>query len=218
LIVWADIETTGLDPVKDHILEVAVVVTDDYGIETHAMNCLVKPVGLSYDQMVALLPPRVLEMHTKSGLLADLKLAWEGAPSGLSLALRRYEAEQLLVDFVVDAARAHVKYTPDGTTVIDPNPLRATPLAGNTISFDRSFFRAHMPEFDRLFSYRSLDVTALNEIALRMFPNVHLTRPQGATGAVHRAMADVRNSLAQFHHYVTHMMVRDDLVLQPVAS
>jgi oligoribonuclease (3'-5' exoribonuclease) len=206
-----------LNPRTDHILEVAIVVTDDNGLETHSMECLVRPVGLSYDQLVAMLPKRVLEMHSKSGLLLDLRQGWDGQP-GLPPALRRYEAEEVLTHFICKAALAHVKCTPDGNTPINPNPLRCTPLAGNTVSFDRNFLREHMPAFEQLFSYRSLDVTALNEIALRIFPNIHMIRPQGDKGVVHRAMADIRNSLAQFHHYAAHMFVSTDLELIPVTQ
>lgn len=215
MIVWVDVETTGLDPKNDHLLEVALLVTDDNGLETHSMECIIKPVGLSYDQLVAMMPRVVLEMHTKSGLLLDLRLGWDNAP-GLKPALRRYEAEQELTAFVCKAALEHVKYTPDGTTVINPNPLRYTPLAGNTVGFDRNFLREHMPGFERLFSYRSLDVTALNEIALRLFPNIHRIRPEAGKDIAHRGMADIRNSLAQFHHYVAHMFVPIDIELIPV--
>lgn len=217
MIVWVDVETTGLDPKKDHLLEVALIVTDDNGLETHSMECVIKPVGLSYEQLVEMMPRVVREMHTKSGLLLDLRLGWNGL-AGHRPALRRYEAEQALVHFISKAAFDHIKYTPDGNTPINPNPLRYTPLAGNTVGFDRNFLREHTPEFERLFSYRSLDVTALNEIALRIFPNIHMTRPQAGKEVVHRGMADIRNSLAQFHHYVAHMFVHTDMVLIPVTQ
>lgn len=211
MIVWVDIETTGLDPQKDHILEVAVVVTDDNAFEKASTSALVKPVGCSIADLIPALHPRVVEMHTKNGLFTDLM---QEVPPGGPLCMRkpvfrRYEAEQYLLDFV----RMHVQpqYTPDGSTVINPNPLGETPLAGNTVGFDRSFLREHMPRLEAVFHYRSIDVTAFNETARRLLPNIHRIRPQVSKDAEHRAMSDIRNSIAQFHHYRGHMFVQQDI-------
>jgi len=67
-LVWVDIETTGLDPVKDRILEVAVVITDNRLVELGMGHWVVRPDGLALDAFL-------VKMHTTNGLLGDLKHA-----------------------------------------------------------------------------------------------------------------------------------------------
>lgn len=64
-LLWVDLETTGLDPDKDQVLEVAAVVTDNRLNEVAFVNVIVTPKGLVLNEFV-------LKMHVKNGLLADL--------------------------------------------------------------------------------------------------------------------------------------------------
>lgn len=177
MIAWTDVETSGLDERQGHLLEVAFVITDDNLTERAATSVICKPVGCEVDDMQ--MPLVVREMHEKSGLLADLRK--EGA-------FRRHEAEEQLIGWLTQ-------------TFGRIEDLRQIPLAGSTVSFDRRWMRQHMPKLEALFSYRSIDVSALTELASRWSPAVYNDRPKKDSGIAHRALADVRQSIAALRYY-----------------
>ncbi len=114
----------------------------------------------------------VREMHTASGLLKELD-------SGVTLA----EAEQLVMTYV----REHVR---------EP---RRTPLCGNSVATDRGFLARDMPTLERYLHYRIVDVSSIKELARRWYPRVYFNSPE-KTGN-HRALADIRESIAELRYY-----------------
>ena len=141
MLVWMDLEMTGLDPGKNVIVEIATLVTDD--------NLEIVGEGLD---LVVHQPPQALadmedvvrQMHTSSGLLKAIEA------STLSLE----DAGQQTLDFI----KAHV-----------PEP-RSVPLCGNSIGTDRRFLAAYLPEVEEYLHYRSIDVSSIKELAKRWFP------------------------------------------------
>jgi oligoribonuclease len=117
----------------------------------------------------------VRDMHTKSGLLTEM------AASTITLD----EAGSATLDFI----RTHV-----------PKP-RTVPLAGNSIGTDRRFLAAHLPEIENYLHYRSVDVSTIKELAIRWFPE-YLSAAPTKTGG-HRAMDDIRESVAELAYYRT---------------
>ncbi len=115
----------------------------------------------------------VRDMHTKSGLLTEIEAS----------TLTLEEAGAATLDFV----RTHV-----------PEP-RSVPLAGNSIGTDRRFLAAQLPAIDEYLHYRSVDVSTVKELVRRWFPEVAAAAPEKAGG--HRAMADIRESLAELAYY-----------------
>jgi oligoribonuclease (3'-5' exoribonuclease) len=77
--------------------------------------------------------------------------------------------------------------------------ISQTPLAGSTVGFDCRWLREHMPKLEALFSYRSVDVSSFTEMAKRWAPEIYKARPKA--GAAHRALADVRESIAYLKYY-----------------
>lgn len=180
MIIWVDTETTGLDERYGHLLEVAVVVTDDDLKESARMSTLTLPVGVSVDDLK--MDEVVRAMHTRSGLLDALRES----------TVRRYEAQANLHAFFQQAATLE--------------ELKKTPLAGSTIGFDRSWLHEHMPTIEGLFSYRSIDVSSINELASRWRPSIFEGRPgerdaQGKTISAHRAMPDILASIETLRYY-----------------
>jgi oligoribonuclease len=116
--------------------------------------------------------PVVRAMHTTSGLLAALD-------SGVSLA----EAERLVMDY----GRAE-----------EPEAGKA-PLAGNSVSTDRGFLARDMPALESWLHYRLVDVSSIKELARRWYPRVYFNSPKKAGG--HRALADIRESIAELRYY-----------------
>jgi oligoribonuclease len=168
-LVWIDCEMTGLNLTTDALVEIACIVTDselkpvDEGIDV-----LIKPPAEALDTM----PEVVREMHTNSGLLAELA-------GGLTLA----EAQELVLSYV----RQHVPES------------RKVPLCGNSIATDRAFLARDMPELDAFLHYRMVDVSSIKELARRWYPRVYFASPDKHGG--HRALADIRESIRELQYY-----------------
>ena len=122
----------------------------------------------------------VRTMHTTSGLLDELA-------DGVSLA----EAQEQVLAYV----REHV-----------PSPGRA-PLAGNSVGTDRGFLARDLPELDAYLHYRIIDVSSIKELARRWFPRAYFNSPKKAGG--HRALADIRESIAELRYYREAVFVPD---------
>lgn len=230
MIVFVDVETTGLFENEGHLLEVALVLTDDDLNEVAHVSTLVRPVGRDVDALQ--MDDVVRAMHIKNGLLDELKRP--GVP-------RRYEAEALLVEWVkkafegvpdvatekcvhcdkrqeqheMDTIAAHARRDPvpqrscergylygGFPAAFSPkfvSALSVMPLAGSTVSFDRRWLRQHMPELEKLFSHRSVDVSSVGELAARWAPEVYAGRPRSTDQ--HRALADARGSIELLRYY-----------------
>jgi oligoribonuclease len=169
-LVWMDMEMTGLDPARDHILEIAVLVTD-----TH-LNLLEEGPCFAVHQ-----PEEILQgmdewnrtHHGQSGLIARVRASTESVRS----------AEEKVMAF---AARFC--------------PPKTAPLCGNSIWQDRRFLDKHMPELNRYFHYRIIDVSSIKELALRWYPQLGPYKKKEQ----HLALADIRESLDELRYYRTH--------------
>ncbi len=115
----------------------------------------------------------VREMHTRSGLLDAIRA------SKLSLA----EAGDQVLAFL----KEHI---PEARTV---------PLAGNSIGTDRRFLAAYLPEIEDWLHYRSVDVSSIKELCRRWNPEALAKAPGKET--THRAMDDVKESVAELAYY-----------------
>lgn len=184
MIVWTDVESTGLDERNGHLLEVALVLTDDELVEQGHFSVVVQPVGTTIDATVANMDVVVREMHTANGLIAELR---EGG------GVRRYEAEEHIIKWLKGPC------TSPEQEKLSLESLSKVPLAGSTVGFDRRWLREHMPRLEALFSYRSIDVSSITELARRWSPSTYEGRPKA--GKAHRALADVRESIAYLKYY-----------------
>ena len=79
-----------------------------------------------------------------------------------------------------------------------PEPSKA-PLGGNTVGTDRGFLARDMPELEAHLHYRIIDVSSIKELALRWFPRAFFASPKKEGG--HRALADIRESIAELRYY-----------------
>jgi oligoribonuclease len=114
----------------------------------------------------------VTQMHQESGLLPLLA-------DGLEIA----DAEQKILDYVKG-------FAPED---------RSAPLAGNSIGTDRMFLNRYMPKLDAHLHYRNIDVSSVKELTKRWFPKVYFQLPKKSGG--HRALADIRESIAELRYY-----------------
>jgi oligoribonuclease len=170
MLAWIDLEMTGLDPSRHVIVEIASIVTDDdLAIVAEGPDLVIHATEAELAEM----DPHVVEMHTSSGLLEQIKAS----------TISRAEAEAATLAFLAE----HL-----GTEV-------PVPLAGNSIGTDRRFLAAQMSEVENFLHYRCIDVSTLKELARRWNPKVATSAP-GKKGA-HRALDDIRESIAELRHY-----------------
>jgi oligoribonuclease len=171
-LVWIDLEMTGLDTVNDQIIEIATVVTD-------------KHLGLIAEGPVMAIhqPEAVLDgmddwnkrTHGDSGLLERVRQS----------TITPAEAERATLDFL----RGMV-------------PPGMSPMCGNSICQDRRFMARLMPELERFFHYRNLDVSTLKELAKRWTPELALKYDKRAP---HMALDDIHESIRELRYYRDHL-------------
>ncbi|MGA3220574.1 MAG: oligoribonuclease [Acidimicrobiales bacterium] len=149
MLVWTDLEMTGLDPARDCIVEIATLVTDD---ELEVLAEGPDLVIATPPEALAAMDDVVRQMHTRSGLLDAI------SASSISLA----QAADETLEFV----RTHVP------------EARKVPLCGNSIGTDRRFLAAYMPELEEYLHYRSIDVSTIKELAKRWYPDALAAAPR----------------------------------------
>lgn len=170
MIIWMDLEMTGLDPATQVIVEIATLVTDDdLNIVEEGPDLVI----FQPDEVLAAMDDFVTNMHTVSGLLPEIK----------SSTVSHDEAMRRTLDFI----KKH-----------SPEPRRI-PLAGNSIGTDRRFLARHMPEIEDWLHYRCIDVSSVKELVKRWYPGLEHARP--GKGGTHRAMDDIRESVAELRFY-----------------
>jgi oligoribonuclease len=153
MLVWMDLEMTGLDVTRDVIVEVATLITDDdLTIVAEGPDLVVAASAEALDSM----DDFVRAMHTGSGLLDQI------VASSVSLE----EAGAATLEFI----RSHIP------------KARTVPLAGNSIGTDRRFLAAYLPEVEEYLHYRSVDVSTVKELAARWYPEVMKAAPAKAGG------------------------------------
>jgi oligoribonuclease len=168
-MVWIDCEMTGLSLSDDALIEVAALVTDsELQILGDGVDIVIRPPAAA----LASMPEVVREMHTASGLLAELE-------GGTTLA----DAEQQVLAYV----KEHV-----------PEAGRA-PLCGNSVSTDRGFLLRDMPALETHLHYRIVDVSSIKELARRWYPRAYFNAPKKGGG--HRALADIKESVQELAYY-----------------
>lgn len=168
-LLWLDLETTGLDPNKHTILEVACRLADfERPFETsndagpyEAVVFFEDPATLPAWSRAEMFDQIVIDMHTKNGL-------WEACRSSVRTLL---EIESDVLEML-------------------PSDLGDVVLAGSTIGFDQSFLRVHMPRLATRLHYRLYDVTSV-----KLFCQ-SLGMPKFPKAEAHRAMPDVLESIA----------------------
>ena len=139
-LVWLDCEMSGLDPEKEHLLEIAVVVTSpDLSVRIEGPVFVIHQSDAVLDAMDSWNKGT----HGRSGLIDKVKAS----------TVDEAEAEKQLIEFI-------------GRYI----PKQGSPMCGNTIGQDRRFLVKYMPKLEAYFHYRNLDVSTLKELAKRWKP------------------------------------------------
>jgi oligoribonuclease len=182
-LIWIDLEMTGLDPENDTTIEIATIVTDKHLNELAEGPVLA--IRQSRERMDGM-DAWNTRQHGGSGLTE------RALNSDVGLA----EAESLTIAFLQ-------KWVDEG----------ASPMCGNSICQDRRFLAREMPELERFFHYRNLDVSTLKILAQNWAPSV-------SNGFVkesaHLALSDIRDSIEELVWYRENLF--DAAVLEEHAS
>ena len=142
-LVWLDCEMTGLEPERERIIEIAVIVT-------------------SPDLAVRVEGP-VFAIHQSDALLNGMD-AWNKGTHGKSGLIDKVKASTVNEEQAQNELIAFVsQYV----------PANGSPMCGNTIGQDRRFLVKYMPKLEAFFHYRNLDVSTLKELAKRWKPDVY---------------------------------------------
>ena len=172
-LIWIDLEMTGLNPDKDVILEMAMVITDNQ------LNEIAKgPTLIIYqpDSLLQSMDEWAFEQHTLSGLVQQVQ------DSKLLIA----DAQTQMLDFVKQYCAP-----------------QTAPLCGNSVWQDKEFLRRYMPELNKFFHYRIIDISTLKELAQRWYRNVVEVKKKDT----HRALNDIYESIEELRYYRKHIFI-----------
>lgn len=163
---------TGLIPEEDRIIEIATVVTNE-----------------SLDEEIE---GPVLAVHQSDTCLNAMD-EWNTNQHGKSGLIDRVKASTISE---LEAAEQTVAFLDEWV------PSGVSPMCGNSICQDRRFLAKYMPNLERFFHYRNLDVSTLKELAKRWSPNL----PVFEKGGAHLALDDIRDSIKELRHYRQHFL------------
>ena len=216
MITWIDLETTGLDMTGEPKIggEHQKLVDEDPMGPKHYVSCRA--------------PDRILEVAV---IVTDDKLREVARDSWVTNEARHYDVrtvspevramhtanglwvESLASPFSIDQIDVAL------AGVIERAGAKGSPIAGNTIRFDREFIRKWMPKSLELLHYRDLNVSTLVQLAEMFWPDVYKNRPGERAsdknpdgrpqGPTHRALPDVLSSIAQMRYYLTQVGPKD---------
>lgn len=166
MILWIDFETTGLDPRKHFLLELAAILTDSTLEEVDGHH---QVMHFDWDATTCatLAGEIVFEMHTTNGL-------WEECRRG---SYNLLEQELIIIQMMIDAG-------------IEPRTCR---LGGSTINFDRDWLLVKMPHLYEFLHYRNFDISTLKVTQELWRPD--LTDVSPSSSGTHRARADIIDSI-----------------------
>ena len=167
-LIWIDLEMTGLNPEHDRILEIAIIVTDSN------LNILAESPAYAIhqsDELLASMDDWNTEHHNRSGLVARVQES----------CLTEEMVSKQMIAFLQ-------QYVPEGKS----------PMCGNTIWQDRRFLARYMPDLEKYFHYRLIDVSTLKVLALRWAPKIYGGFQKDSQ---HLALSDIRDSIEELRYY-----------------
>jgi oligoribonuclease len=173
-LIWIDLEMTGLKTDTDSIIEIATVVTDA--------------------QLNVLAEGPVLAIHTPDEVLAGMD-EWNTRQHGASGLTARVRASATTLAAAQAATLEFLKVWVAGGV---------SPMCGNSICQDRRFLARQMPQLERYFHYRNLDVSTVKELARRWAPQLVAGFTKQAS---HLALADIHDSIRELAFYRAQLFV-----------
>ena len=175
-LIWLDMEMTGLLPDVDRIIELAVVVTD---------------ADLN---LIAESP--VIVIHQSDAVLDGMD-AWNKGTHGRSGLIEKVKASTINEEQATEQMLAFLKQHVQAGK---------SPMCGNSICQDRRFMARYMPDLEKYFHYRNLDVSTFKELARRWKPAIYSGFKKASK---HEALADIYESIDELKYYREHFIKLD---------
>ncbi len=167
-LIWIDLEMTGLDPDRDRVIEIATIVTN----ASLAIVAEGPVIAIRQpDEVLEAMDSWNRDTHTNSGLIDRVR------ESDYNESLASVETIEFL--------KQHV----------EPGN---SPMCGNSVCQDRRFLYRWMPEVERYFHYRNLDVSSVKELCNRWAPQIAQGLKKKST---HQALQDIRDSIDELRYY-----------------
>ena len=174
-LIWIDLEMTGLDTQNDNIIEIATIVTNQ-DLEIIAEG----------PEIVINQPKNIMDEmdewntkhHGKSGLTDKVLLS--------KITIQDAELETL--NFLKKFVKAGI-----------------SPMCGNSICQDRRFLARQMPELEKFFHYRNLDVSSLNILSNIWRPDIAKSVKKSTK---HRALEDIKDSINELKEMVSNLQAQ----------
>ncbi len=174
-LIWLDMEMSGLLPDSDRILELAAVVTDA--------------------ELNVLAESPVLVIHQSDAVLDGMD-AWNKGTHGRSGLIQKVK------DSTLDEEQASLQMLAFLKNWV---PAGKSPMCGNSICQDRRFMARFMPDLEKYFHYRHLDVSVFKELARRWKPEIYSGFKKASK---HEALADIYESIDELKYYREHFIVK----------
>ena len=172
-LIWIDLEMTGLIPETDVIIEIATVVTDAN------LNIIEEGPSLAIHQSKELIDGMDewnTSQHNRSGLVKRV----------MESKITVTKAESQTLEFLS-------KHVDSGVS----------PMCGNSICQDRRFLSNYMPNLEKFFHYRHIDVSTLKELAVRWKPDIISSSFKNSR---HLALSDIYDSIDELKYYREHFI------------
>lgn len=178
---WIDLETSGLNPQTEIILEIGCMITDQWGLELDWFDTLVKYDPKQYNWDISC-EPFVKTMHANSGLFQQVINKKEGQREDIAWG----ELEVFLIE----------------------HNINRHPMCGSSIQFDRSFMEWHAPDpLVERFHYRNIDTTSMIETMKIVNPNLFTKMEIDCPGREkHRVRPDLEDSIARYRWMLDHYL------------
>ena len=140
LLVWLDLEMSGLNPAVEKILEIAVLITtDNLEMVAQGPHIIIHQEQSVLDSM----DDWNKKQHGQSGLIDRVK------QSTITTAC----AEEQILAFIKQYAQEKKAY-----------------LSGNSVWVDRLFLHTQMPRLDSYLHYRIIDVSSIKQLVSFWYP------------------------------------------------
>lgn len=177
-LLWIDIETTGLNPSLNEILEIAYVLTDFDLKNIYCEKNFIVKQKKNYDEILLNLDKWCMNQHTNSGLLKKVK-----------------EATSSIEDIENEILTELSKHTETKSSIY---------LAGNSVHFDKSFINHYMKNLSTQISYRILDVSSFSITCKNLNGEIYDKCP--LKKYKHTALSDIWESINEYAYYLENFL------------